>query len=308
MYTKNSKISFIVPAYNCSKTIEESIDSIFNGNFENGDEVIIVDDASTDNTKKILDDFKKKYPTIKILKHNINRGTAAAGRNTAIDSSSNNLIFTLDADNILVKGSVKILKEKILNGEADMVSTSEIWFFNDINNKVTKKWIFSKKIDLQYCLSNSINPCSTGNYLFTKKSWKISGRYFEPGIENQTLDSWTFGIRQLASGFKMITVPNTYYLHRTGINSHWIRENAKGNVSLSALIALIPFLELVEDEDREYIFSPEGRYKWFDEIDQKPLKIKNQTIEKKSKVIRIPYKQNLLQRIFYKLKKIIKSI
>ena len=50
MTGNNSKISFIIPAYNCADTLVESIESIFDGNFEDGDEVIIVNDASTDKT------------------------------------------------------------------------------------------------------------------------------------------------------------------------------------------------------------------------------------------------------------------
>ena len=81
----NPKISFIIPAYNCADTIVESVESIFKGNFEDGDEVIIVNDASTDKTSQIINSLQKKYPTIKELSHNINKGSAAAGRNTGID-------------------------------------------------------------------------------------------------------------------------------------------------------------------------------------------------------------------------------
>ena len=52
---EKNNISFIMPAYNCADTIEESVDSIFNGNFTDGDELIIVNDGSTDNTEKVLD-------------------------------------------------------------------------------------------------------------------------------------------------------------------------------------------------------------------------------------------------------------
>ena len=65
MTSDNSKISFIIPAYNCADTIVESIDSIFNGNFEDGDEVIIVNDASTDKTWQIINDLQKNTQLLK---------------------------------------------------------------------------------------------------------------------------------------------------------------------------------------------------------------------------------------------------
>ena len=59
MTYNNSKISFIIPAYNCADTLIESIESIFNGNFEVDDEVIIVNDASTDKTLEVINKLQK---------------------------------------------------------------------------------------------------------------------------------------------------------------------------------------------------------------------------------------------------------
>ena len=133
MDKKNSKISFIIPAYNCADTIVESVESIFKRNFEDGDEVIIVNDASTDKTSQIIYILQKKYPAIKTISHNINKGSAAAGRNTGIDYSKNDLIFCLDSDNVLASGAVPALKKYILEQNADVAAFGEIRFFkNDI--------------------------------------------------------------------------------------------------------------------------------------------------------------------------------
>ncbi|MFZ2621008.1 MAG: glycosyltransferase family 2 protein [Minisyncoccia bacterium] len=302
-----SNISFIIPAYNCDDTIEESVDSIFNGNFEDGDEVIIVDDASTDDTSKIITRLKKKYSQVISFRHQINKGTAAAGRNTAIQISKNDLLFTLDSDNILISGSIKKLKEYLLLNNADAVAFSELWFFkNDINN-ITQKWLFQKEITAQNCLAGHITPCPTGNYLFTKSSWKKAGTYFEPTIVNQTLDSWTFGIRQLFSGSKMITLENTYYLHRAGINSHWVRENKKGNVTMSALIAVMPFLDKIIDEDIDYMLSKEGRFTWFDNLKTKPIRLRGEKIsENTSRIIKLEKNSKIVYKIKAFLRKLIK--
>ncbi|MCK9556267.1 glycosyltransferase [bacterium] len=68
------KISIIMPTYNQDKFIKESIDSILNQTFENW-ELIIVNDGSTDNTKKILDE--QNDPRIQII-HKENEGTGSA--------------------------------------------------------------------------------------------------------------------------------------------------------------------------------------------------------------------------------------
>ena len=129
MINNNPKISFIIPAYNCANIIVESIESIFNGNFEDGDEVIIVNDASTDKTLQIINGLQKKYPAIKTISHNINKGSAAAGRNTGIDYSKNDLISCLDSDNILAPGAVPVLKKYMSEQNADAAAFGEIHFF-----------------------------------------------------------------------------------------------------------------------------------------------------------------------------------
>lgn len=302
-----SNISFVVPAYNCADTIEESIDSIFNGNFENGDEVIIVNDASTDETPRIIEKLKKKHPRISLINHIINKGTAAAGRNTAIQISKNDLIFTLDADNILVSGSIKKLKDFMLDNNVDIAVFREIWFFKNSIKNITQKWTFDEEIKAQDCLAGYTNPCPTGNYLFTKSSWKRAGSYFEPTIINQTLDSWTFGVRQLFTESKMLTLENTYYLHRAGINSHWVRENKKGNVSLAALIAIMPFLDKIVDEDVNYIFSKDAKFNWFDNLKTRPLKVKGGEIrENKSKAVKLEKNSKIIYEVKTLLKKFFK--
>lgn len=102
-------ISFIMPCFNCADTVAAAIGSIIETNLEAGDEIIVVDDASTDNTYCILSDLTSQHNAIKLYRHQINKGTAA-GRNTGINYSCHELIFCLDADNILYPNSISKLK------------------------------------------------------------------------------------------------------------------------------------------------------------------------------------------------------
>ena len=54
------KIYILMPTYNDSSTIAYSLDSILSQNYKNY-EIIIVDDGSTDDTKKVINNYKKKY-------------------------------------------------------------------------------------------------------------------------------------------------------------------------------------------------------------------------------------------------------
>lgn len=90
--SNGKKVSIIVTTYNSAKFIENCISSLLNQTIDNI-EVIVVDDASTDDTVKIL----KKYPTIKIIELNKNNGTYNA-RNIGIAQSSGEFITFQDSD------------------------------------------------------------------------------------------------------------------------------------------------------------------------------------------------------------------
>jgi glycosyltransferase involved in cell wall biosynthesis len=272
----NHYISFIIPAYNCQQTLAETVESIYKDNFAEGDEVIIINDASIDNTLAIAKELQTKFSAIRILQHKVNKGTAAASRNTGIEQANNELIFCLDSDNLLIPGSVPKLKSYMLEQQADAAAFGEIHFFKDNpdgSRRPIYKTIFKSGIfTLADALCSNYFIGQSGNYMFTKQSWIKAGRYFEPTLINQTLDSWTFTVRQLGTGAKLLKLADTCYLHRSMPDSHWNREIKKGNVSLAALTGILPFLDIINHEDIEYIFG-EGRLTWFNDLEKRPIRL-----------------------------------
>lgn len=91
----NIKISTIIPVYNVEKYIEETLNSIINQTLNNI-EIILIDDGSTDNSPKILDQYAEKYPNIKVT-HTPNQGQATA-RNIGLKQAQGEYITFLDSD------------------------------------------------------------------------------------------------------------------------------------------------------------------------------------------------------------------
>jgi glycosyltransferase involved in cell wall biosynthesis len=264
-------VSFFIPAYNCEKTIRESVESITNGNLGNNDEIVIVNDGSNDNTGKIIRSLGEEIDNLHIFNHKINKGGGAA-RNTAAENANNEILFCLDSDNILIPGSVQKLKEYLIESNADIAAFKELHYFINNTNEITHKWTFNVgNISLADCLSDPIVPGASGNYMFTKESWIRAGGYPEFA---GALDSWGFSFKQLATGSRMMVMDNSWYYHRHGYDSYWIRESRKGMISLTAIQIIIPFLELISKEDIEYIFSKEGRYSWFENLKNHPIRLK----------------------------------
>lgn len=91
-------VSVIMPAFNAEDFIEEAIQSVLNQTYPHWD-LIIVDDASIDNTTLLIDKFHKLDKRIKFFKNTTNLGTAES-RNRAIEAAKGEYIAFLDADDL----------------------------------------------------------------------------------------------------------------------------------------------------------------------------------------------------------------
>lgn len=88
------KVSVIIPMYNSSKHIKECIDSVINQTYRNI-EIIVVDDASSDNSVQIIKSIKDSRIKMIELKQN---GGAAIARNNGIEKATGDYICFLDSD------------------------------------------------------------------------------------------------------------------------------------------------------------------------------------------------------------------
>lgn len=281
-------ISFFIPAYNCEEWVEEAADSIMETNFENGDELIICNDCSTDNTANILKKIKEKYQDkdLTIITHKVNKGGPSA-RNTAIDKARNEIVFCLDSDNVLEKNSITPLKKFMLEQKADVASFGGLRYFKDgtEKEKTTHTWIYKEPdFTLQDALSTVKFPGASGNYMYTKEIWhRVRG--FIPHTFG--IDNWSYGIRVLFEGAKMVVLKDTYYFHRFGMEGDWLAFTKKYTPSLMALSILAPYLDKIKDSDVNYMING-GRHTWFENLDEHPIRLKTEKemeLDKKKKKI-----------------------
>lgn len=93
------KVSVIMPAYNAQKYIGFAIESILNQTYKNL-ELIIVEDCSTDDTLRMIQNYKDSR--IKLLRNDFNRGISYS-TNAGIDVSDGKYIALMDDDDVAVK-------------------------------------------------------------------------------------------------------------------------------------------------------------------------------------------------------------
>ncbi len=94
----NNKISFIVPSYNVEKYICRCLESLIPF-IEEGHEIIIVNDGSTDGTTDLISRFVEKYPQVKVVNQH-NKGLSGA-RNSGLNVASNEYIWFIDSDDYI---------------------------------------------------------------------------------------------------------------------------------------------------------------------------------------------------------------
>ena len=94
----NDLVSILMPTFNAEKFIKAAVESVQKQTYENW-EMILVDDASTDETVKIIADFAQKDSRIKHYQLQTNSGNGFA-RNIALEKASGKYIAFLDADDL----------------------------------------------------------------------------------------------------------------------------------------------------------------------------------------------------------------
>lgn len=101
-------LSLIIPCYNKIKYLETCIESVMQQT-RLPDEIILVDDCSSDGTRELIVELSEKYSRIKPLLLTKNSGVSAA-RNAGIMAATGDIISFMDSDDI-IWGSTKFEKE-----------------------------------------------------------------------------------------------------------------------------------------------------------------------------------------------------
>ena len=147
-------ISIIMPSYNASKYITDSIKSVQNQTYENW-ELVIVDDCSKDNTLEIIKSFNDKR--IKLFVNEVNSG-AAISRNRALREANGRWIAFLDSDDLWVP-------EKLEEQLTYMRENNYAFTYTDYRIQLNGEWLpfvctgpdrVNKKKMYDYCYFSTI--------------------------------------------------------------------------------------------------------------------------------------------------------
>ena len=168
----NPKITVIMSAYNSSRTIKFAVNSILNQDYKNL-ELLVIDDASSDNTLELLITLENQNKNIKVFQNETNIGLTRS-LNKLIKKVNSDYIARQDADDISVQNriseQVKYLKKNPNKIGCSTLST-DLYSKRYINLK-------SSYLPLSIVLKYK-NPFVHGSFLFRKSVFSEIGLYDE---------------------------------------------------------------------------------------------------------------------------------
>ncbi|RMH61509.1 MAG: glycosyltransferase [Calditrichaeota bacterium] len=167
-------ISVVIPVFNREHYIERAILSVLNQS-RAPQEIIVVDDGSTDNTPRILQKYNDR---LRIITQE-NKGVSAA-RNKGIEAASGTWISLLDSDDEWLPDKLKhagAFHEN--NPHYRIFQSDEIWIRN--GRRVNPKKKHAKKAGRIFIDSLALCLISPSAVLFEKSLWEEAGR-FDPAF------------------------------------------------------------------------------------------------------------------------------
>lgn len=116
----DDSITIGITTYNAEQSIADALESVLAQDVPVR-QIIVVDDASTDRTVKIVEKYRAQNPTIEIVQHEKNQGVAAA-RNTIIEHARCTFLAFFDDDDISAPGRVRAQRSRIVTYECDFAA------------------------------------------------------------------------------------------------------------------------------------------------------------------------------------------
>lgn len=192
---QNKTIAVVITAFNYGKYLDDCIQSVLNQSHK-ADEIIVVDDESTDTTREVVAKYPVKYIWQK------NKGLSGA-RNTGIREATSQFICCLDADDMLRPDA--ILEHLKIADENSIAQCGLLYFGSQVAT------FRPQGATLESIMKTNTVYC---NSVFPKKAWEEVGGYDESDTMRLGLEDWEYWQRLMGAGYKVNTSDYIALLYR----------------------------------------------------------------------------------------------
>lgn len=204
-------VTVITPSHNSQATIAESILSILSQTYSMW-ELIIIDDASTDDTVRIVEEFAEGDPRIKLIRLDANSGAATA-RNMGIEAAQGKYIAFLDSDDVWLTNKLLKQVEFMKANDYDFTFTA----YQRFNSRGEKLAIVRAPLTVNYkalLYSNHIG-CLTAMY----NAHKLGKQYMPLIRKRQDLGLWLRILKQTEKAYFLDEVLGLYRVGGESLSS-----------------------------------------------------------------------------------------
>ena len=206
-------ISVIMPVYNTAPFLKEAIESVLMQT-ERDFELIIINDASSDESKSVIDQFVDDR--IRVIQNEKNLGLAVT-LNKGIRAAKGKYIARMDGDDISLPNRFEEQLKEIKEGDRKTIVCSTCILIDEKGNKIGN-W----KDDSKYCTPIEIrnqlpnNNCIVHPSILVRRDL-LSEFFYDP--EQQESEDYDLWLRMASDGVMFNKITNTLVLHRIRKNS-----------------------------------------------------------------------------------------
>ena len=222
---KKDLVSIIVPVYNGEIFLKRCLNSLFNQTYKNI-EIIVVNDGSEDNSKKILNECLKKDSRLKIINQQ-NSGVSVA-RNRGISEANGEYLMFVDVDDWIsletVETCIKEIKENSLvrfmmqYANDEMLLDIYSCLYNGKNEIINAKQLFEDIISYKV---GGHSVC----YLYRSSIIKENNIKFP--VEIKYCEDFCFVLNVLKHCQTIRIIPNVFYKYYVNLNSATLESQSK---------------------------------------------------------------------------------
>ncbi|CAG9433021.1 UDP-Glc:alpha-D-GlcNAc-diphosphoundecaprenol beta-1,3-glucosyltransferase WfgD [Providencia alcalifaciens] len=209
--TENNKlVSIIMPCYNSERFIVESINSVLDQSYKFF-ELIIVNDASTDNSVSLISSYKDSR--IVLINLEKNEGVSSA-RNKGLSIAKGDYIAFIDSDDIWI--SNKLEKQiELLNKDWDVICSNYSTF--NLNGLVNTR--YAPEI-ITY--KDMLRSCFIGNLTGIYHAKKI-GKFYQKNVGSEDYLMWLSVLKKAEKAYCIQEPLAKYRIHETSLSSNKVK-------------------------------------------------------------------------------------
>lgn len=176
IHMKSPLISVIIPVYNSSKYILETLASIQNQTYKNW-EIILVNDCSSDNSIELINEFSKSTSNpVKLITNQTNSGVSIS-RNIGVSSASGAWLALIDSDDVWLANHLEtLINEAVKDVSLNVVFSGFLAFLDDVSSIIFQQDISKEMLDnFNISLYTHKIGITSSTALIEKTAWNSVG-------------------------------------------------------------------------------------------------------------------------------------